>query len=173
MEILILSDSHGFFDSTIEKYALLADEIWHAGDIGDPECLANYERSGVLRAVSGNIDGREIRNICPVTQKFEISGLRVLMTHIAVQGKKLTPACAAEVDHFDPHLLVYGHTHIAKVWRPVEGKQMLAINPGAVGRHGFHLKRTMVKLRIDDGALKDLELIELGPRSEKQRGLTD
>ena len=34
-KILLLSDTHGHIDERILKYAQEADEIWHAGDIGD------------------------------------------------------------------------------------------------------------------------------------------
>jgi putative phosphoesterase len=165
LEVLILSDSHGYFDEIIKNHASGADEIWHAGDIGDKECLFQYEQAGKLRAVSGNIDGIEVRNVCPQMLKFEIEGLKVLMTHIAFQGKQMIPSCAAEVEKFDPHFLVYGHSHITKIWRPMKGGKLLAINPGAVGRHGFHIRRTMVRVQIEAGSVKDVRLIDLGPRS--------
>ena len=34
-KILLLSDTHSYLDDTIIKYVNLADEVWHAGDIGD------------------------------------------------------------------------------------------------------------------------------------------
>ena len=34
-KILLLSDTHGHLDKTILKYVRMADEVWHAGDIGD------------------------------------------------------------------------------------------------------------------------------------------
>ena len=34
-KILLLSDTHSHIDATILKYVNLADEVWHAGDIGD------------------------------------------------------------------------------------------------------------------------------------------
>ena len=34
-KILLLSDTHSHIDETILKYVKLADEVWHAGDIGD------------------------------------------------------------------------------------------------------------------------------------------
>ena len=34
-KILLLSDTHSHIDDTILKYVKLADEVWHAGDIGD------------------------------------------------------------------------------------------------------------------------------------------
>ena len=34
-KILLISDTHGYIDEKIIKYASQVDEIWHAGDIGD------------------------------------------------------------------------------------------------------------------------------------------
>ena len=34
-KILLLSDTHSFIDDQILKYVKQADEVWHAGDIGD------------------------------------------------------------------------------------------------------------------------------------------
>ena len=34
-KILLLSDTHSHLDDTILKYVHQADEVWHAGDIGD------------------------------------------------------------------------------------------------------------------------------------------
>ncbi len=170
---MILSDSHGYIDDIIGSHASSADEIWHAGDIGNIECLARYEQYGKVRAVYGNIDDQKIRAACPLIQDFKIEGLRIIMTHIGAQGKKLTPDCVSVVESRNPDILVYGHTHIPKVWRPVKGNKLLAINPGAVGRHGFHLKRTMIKMSVDSGSIKELELIELGPRSERIRSDQD
>jgi predicted phosphodiesterase len=33
--ILLLSDTHSHIDKKILKYVQQADEVWHAGDIGD------------------------------------------------------------------------------------------------------------------------------------------
>jgi hypothetical protein len=38
------------------------------------------------------------------------------------------------------------------------------MNPGAAGRSGFHNIRTMLRFAIDGDKIKDLEVIELGPR---------
>jgi predicted phosphodiesterase len=34
-KILLLSDTHGYIDEAMLKYVKQADEVWHAGDIGD------------------------------------------------------------------------------------------------------------------------------------------
>jgi hypothetical protein len=42
---------------------------------------------------------------------------------------------------------------------------ILHINPGAAGIHGFHKVKTMVRFTIDRDKIKDLEVIELGARA--------
>ncbi|MEL6356948.1 MAG: YfcE family phosphodiesterase, partial [Bacteroidota bacterium] len=40
------------------------------------------------------------------------------------------------------------------------------MNPGACGRHGFHKMRTLLRFRIEEGKIFDLEVIELGLRGK-------
>ena len=43
-KILLLSDTHGLIDDKIINYANSADEIWHAGDIGDINVINNLQK---------------------------------------------------------------------------------------------------------------------------------
>ena len=56
MKILLLSDTHSHYDAFMEKYILQADEVWHAGDIGNLEVTDRIAALKPLRAVYGNID---------------------------------------------------------------------------------------------------------------------
>ena len=38
---------------------------------------------------------------------------------------------------------------------------LLHINPGAAGLQGWHQVRTLMRLTIDNGTFKDLEVIEI------------
>jgi hypothetical protein len=38
------------------------------------------------------------------------------------------------------------------------------MNPGAAGKSGFHLVRTLLRFAIEGDKIKDLEVIELGLR---------
>ncbi|MEE0974692.1 MAG: hypothetical protein UH853_03155, partial [Muribaculaceae bacterium] len=58
------------------------------------------------------------------------------------------------------NLMVTGHSHILKVMWDRE-HDVLHINPGAAGYHGWQKERTLVKLTIDGNNMKDLEVIEL------------
>jgi arginase family enzyme len=39
------------------------------------------------------------------------------------------------------------------------------MNPGAAGKHGFHKMRTLLRFSLDNGQVKNLEVVELGPRA--------
>ena len=45
-------------------------------------------------------------------------------------------------------------------------KNLLHLNPGAAGIHGFHQIRTMLRFEIHDGKLQNMEVIELGKRGK-------
>jgi hypothetical protein len=44
---------------------------------------------------------------------------------------------------------------------------LLHLNPGAAGKEGFHQIRTLMRFKIEEEQVKDLEVIEIGPRSNK------
>ena len=37
---------------------------------------------------------------------------------------------------------------------------LLHMNPGAIGKHGFHKARSVLRFTIDDGKIENLEVIE-------------
>ena len=56
-KILLLSDTHSYIDDQILKFVKQADEVWHAGDIGNLNVTDTLKKIKPLRAVFGNIDG--------------------------------------------------------------------------------------------------------------------
>ena len=60
-KILLLSDTHSFIDAQILKFVKQADEVRHAGDIGNLEVTDTINKLKPLRAVYGNIDGNDAR----------------------------------------------------------------------------------------------------------------
>ena len=61
--------------------------------------------------------------------------------------------------------MVAGHSHILKVM-PDRELNLLHINPGAAGYHGWQKQRTLVRLTLDAGTIAGLEVIELGRRTQ-------
>ncbi|MEQ9187936.1 MAG: metallophosphoesterase family protein [Cryomorphaceae bacterium] len=163
-KIGLISDTHGYMDERIEHHLGMCDEIWHAGDVGDPTVLDRLERLAPLRGVYGNIDGTAVRKRFPEIEKMDFDGLKIAMIHIAGPLGRYTPQTRALIQDFKPDVLVCGHSHILRVKRD-EKLNLLYINPGAAGRHGFHKMRTLCRFDIHDGKLEHFEAIELGPRS--------
>ena len=71
-KILLLSDTHSYIDEQILKFVKQADEVWHAGDIGDLKVTDTLKKIKPLRAVYGNIDDKDARAEFPLDLKFTI-----------------------------------------------------------------------------------------------------
>ncbi len=159
-KILLLSDTHSHIDDRILHYIAEADEVWHAGDIGNPEVTDKIKELKPLRAVFGNIDDHEIRKEFPLNQRFLCEGVDVWITHIGGYPGKYSPAIREEIQKNPPKLFICGHSHILKVM-PDKKLDLLHMNPGAAGKYGFHKKRTMLRFNIEGGNILDLVVIEL------------
>ena len=161
IRIGLLSDTHGYLDERILTYLGECDEIWHAGDIGNLETAQQLSVLKPLRAVSGNIDGTELRQDYPLTLRFRCEEVEVLIIHIGGYPGHYTPEARKEIGSSTPKLFISGHSHILKVIYD-QKYQLLHINPGAAGIQGFHQIRTLIRFTIDRQMIKDLEVIELG-----------
>lgn len=162
-KILLLSDTHGYLDERILKYAAEADELWHAGDIGTTEVSDTLQKVKPLIAVFGNIDGAEVRKEFPLHQRFLCEGVEVWMTHIGGYPGKYSPAIREEIRKNPPKIFISGHSHILKVMND-KNLGLLHMNPGAAGKQGFHQMRTMLRFKINGADIKELEVIELGKK---------
>lgn len=162
-KILLLSDTHSHIDDAILKHVHWADEVWHAGDIGDLNVTDSIKKIKPLRAVFGNIDGAEARSEFSLHNRFMCEGVDVWITHIGGYPDKYNPNIRAEIQSNPPKLFICGHSHILKVQFDKK-LNLLHMNPGAVGKSGFHQVRTMLRFVIEADKIKDLEIIELGKK---------
>jgi putative phosphoesterase len=163
-QIGLISDTHGYTDERIVHHLSDCDEIWHAGDIGNPGIMDEFEQMAKVRAVYGNIDGADVRKVYPKVQTFELEGFRVMITHIAGRPGRYPAEVNAAIAQYQPHIFVCGHSHICLVNRDLKSR-LLHLNPGAAGRHGFHKTRTMLKFSLSNGHIQNLRVIELGNRA--------
>lgn len=159
-KILLLSDTHSHIDATILKYVKLADEVWHAGDIGDLTVTDTIKELKPLRAVYGNIDDKEARSEFPLDLHFTCEEVNVFITHIGGYPNRYNPRIRTILQKNQPDLFISGHSHILKVM-PDKKLDLLHMNPGAIGKHGFHQVRTMLRFEIEGSVIKNLEVIEL------------
>ena len=156
----IISDTHSCWDDKYLIHFAGCDEIWHAGDIGSPLIVDRLSAHCPVRAVCGNIDGRDMRLRFPEVLRFKVEECNVIMTHIGGYPGKYSPAIRNILRNEKPQLFIAGHSHILKVMYDKE-IGCLHVNPGAAGRQGWHAVRTLVKLTIDGSDIKDLEVVEL------------
>ncbi|EKT4549038.1 metallophosphoesterase family protein [Flavobacterium psychrophilum] len=162
-KILLLSDTHSHIDDVILKYVNLADQVWHAGDIGNLLVTDTLQKYKPLRAVFGNIDDAKARLEFPLHNRFMCEGVSVWITHIGGYPGKYSPNIIEELQQNTPQLFISGHSHILKVQFDKK-LNLLHMNPGACGKSGFHNVRTMLRFAIDGDKIKDLEIIELGSK---------
>jgi predicted phosphodiesterase len=87
------------------------------------------------------------------------------MTHIGGYPGNYKPKLLPELKSDTPDVFICGHSHILRVMRDKNHKNMLVMNPGAAGRHGFHVMRTMLQFELDKGQIKNVAVIELGKRT--------
>lgn len=165
MKIGLLSDTHSHIDDRILHHLQDCDEIWHAGDIGDGAVADALEQLAPLRAVWGNIDSKEIRQRFPEHQHFSCAGQKIWMTHIGGAPPRYNPAVRPILKEEKPQIFICGHSHILRVVQDPTFN-VLYLNPGAAGRHGFHKMRTLLRFRLEADGVKEMQAIELGARAQ-------
>lgn len=161
-KIGILSDTHSCWDDRYATHFADCDEIWHAGDVGDKTILQRLQEiTPTVRAVSGNIDHGDVKRMAPEVLNFSVEGINVWLTHIAGYPGKYAPGVKRILRENNIRIMVCGHSHILKVI-PDHELNLLHINPGAAGYYGWQKVRTLIRLELDAGQIKGLEVIELG-----------
>jgi putative phosphoesterase len=166
MKIGLLSDTHSFLDQRIFNYFKDCDEIWHAGDIGDKVVADDLEKFKPLKAVFGNIDDQAMQSRFTEDLRFQCEGLSVWMTHIGGAPPSYNPRVKKILKQESPDIFICGHSHILRVKRDAQFRNMLYLNPGAAGNHGFHSIKTILRFEIGKGQISAMEAIELGKRGE-------
>jgi hypothetical protein len=164
-KILLLSDTHSYIDGRILHHAEKADEIWHAGDIGNLKVTDLLGQKNKLRGVYGNIDDEEARRTFPLDNRFTLEGVDVWMTHIGGYPGRYDRRIFNEINQNPPDLFISGHSHILKVMRDKK-RNLMHFNPGAAGNHGFHKVRTMIRFELNNGKIENPEVIELAKRGK-------
>lgn len=118
LRILVLADTHDLLPEKLEELSAGVDEIWHLGDVCEPEILTTIKALGPpVTVVRGNCDHEES---WPLVVDLERNGWRFRLIHIAPD---LPPA--------EIHVLLHGHTHVPGDERRGEVR---FLNPGCVTR---------------------------------------
>jgi uncharacterized protein len=164
MKIGLLSDTHSFLDNKVFDHFKHCDEIWHAGDIGDLKVADALEQFRPMRAVYGNIDSKDLQLRYPEDLQFTCEGFSIWMTHIGGAPPNYNPRVKKMLQSNAPDIFICGHSHILRIKKDEKFRNMIYLNPGAAGNHGFHLVKTLVRFELLNKEIKNLEVIEIGKR---------
>jgi len=119
LRIAVISDTHDYYPPGLPGRLTAADEIWHLGDVCEPETLAEFERLGKpMQIILGN---NEAHTLWPLSLILEREGWRFFLMHIPPQR---APAGVQVVLH--------GHTHVPRDETDSVGVRWL--NPGCISR---------------------------------------
>jgi predicted phosphodiesterase len=86
------------------------------------------------------------------------------MTHIGGAPPNYNPRVKKILKEKVPDVFICGHSHILRVKKDPAYKDMLYINPGAAGNHGFHTIKTVIRFEIKKASIFNMEALELGKR---------
>jgi putative phosphoesterase len=131
MKIAVLADTHVHMLEHLPKKIIDAistvDLIIHAGDFTDVQVLKELKQLRRVKAVQGNMDSTELKNILPVKEIVEIENKRIGVTHGsgAPWGIEERVRKMFESDRID--IIVYGHSHQSQN-KVING--ILLFNPG-------------------------------------------
>ncbi len=147
-------------DEAIKSHCAAADEVWHAGDIGEA-CFDYFKNLPHCKAVYGNIDGPQIQSYFPEYQFIQEGECKIVILHIANRTGKYSSLAKKLVIEHSPQILITGHSHILLAKNDTSlGSSHLHLNPGAIGKHGWHKKRTMMRFLLSSDGISELEVIE-------------
>jgi len=143
MRIAVLSDTHDRYPPSLPERLRVADEIWHLGDVCDPETLVEFAQLGPpLHVVRGNCDGYDG---WPLALELERAGVKFFLTHIPPER---APAGVQVVLH--------GHTHVPRD-ETIGGIRWL--NPGCITRPNRGAPASFAWLMVEGGRLTRWELM--------------
>jgi putative phosphoesterase len=149
----VVSDTHGYYDATLDDLLAGAEHIVHAGDIGTLEVLSRLRAIAPVTAVLGNTDLPFWEADLPWEAEVVALSQRILVCHI---GKSLMGRHDPVAEGFD--LVVSGHSHKAAVeWR----ESTLFLNPGAAGKARFGLPRTLALVTVGGDGRPVPEIVPL------------
>jgi len=158
-KIGLLSDTHSWIYPGVFNFFKGCDELWHAGDIGNLQTFDELAAFKPIKAVFGNIDGHEVRKVCPEIQIFTCEGFKVLIKHIGGYPGRYDRSVIESLSIEKPDLFISGHSHILKIMHDKK-RMLMHMNPGSAGRYGLHTKMTCIRFSLDGREIKDLEILE-------------
>lgn len=146
MRIAVIADTHNRYPADLPRQLAAADEIWHLGDVCEPDVLVDFEQLGPpLFVVLGNNDSHPH---WPLVLKLEREGVRFHLEHIPPVR---TP--------FGCDAILHGHTHVP-CDEVIDGIRWL--NPGCISRPNRGATPSYAWLTVKGGKIIRWELVRLG-----------
>ena len=156
----LLSDTHSYIHPRCYEFFKDCDELWHAGDIGNIKLADTLSKFKPLKAVYGNIDGKDVRTVYKEILVFRVQDVKVLIMHIGGYPGHYSKTAREFIIREKPNLFISGHSHILKVMYD-QKFNCLHMNPGAAGKYGIHRSITMMRFVIDRDQIKELEVLDI------------
>jgi hypothetical protein len=129
MKIGVVSDTHSHLipKKLLEDFKTV-DLIIHAGDFCTKDDLNIFKKIKKVRAVFGNMDGLEIRQILPEKDIFQVDGVTIGLFHGHGSPDKVPKIVRSEFKGNKVHVVIFGHSH-CPFNETIDG--VLYFNPGS------------------------------------------
>ncbi|KGK98148.1 phosphoesterase [Methanococcoides methylutens] len=158
MKIIALSDTHLTRGGIPPAFKHLLDDcdiIAHAGDFTTMECYQAFADTGKLKAVHGNSDDSELKELLPERLIFNADGVKIGLVHEGALSIMDTTALRYLALEMGVDVLIFGHIH-----RPlVETSDVILICPGSPTSPRMS-DPSIVKINIDNGKVS-AEIVEI------------
>ena len=127
---------------------LRPDAVLHAGDVGKPEVLDALRETAPVTAVRGNVDasGAGLPDTVILDVERWSGRLRILLTHIALNGPRLRSDVARLAAAEEAGLVVCGHSHVPFIG---QDRGLTVLNPGSIGPRRFTLPVVFGVIALD------------------------
>lgn len=149
MKIIAISDTHlkgGIIPPTIKKLIDDCDILLHAGDFTTMECYQAFASTGKLKAVHGNSDDIELRELLPEKLVFDVDGVRFGLVHEGALSIMDTTPLRYLALEMGVDVLVFGHIH-----RPlIDQSDVILICPGSPTSPRMS-DPSVVEINVDNG----------------------
>ncbi|MGM0770816.1 MAG: metallophosphoesterase [Halobacteriota archaeon] len=149
MKIIAISDTHlkgGIVPPTFKKLIDDCDIVLHAGDFTTMECYQAFASTGKLKAVHGNSDDSELKELLPEKLVFDVDGVRFGLVHEGALSIMDTTPLRYLALEMGVNVLVFGHIH-----RPlIEQSDVILICPGSPTSPRMS-DPSVVEINVDNG----------------------
>lgn len=152
MKLIVLSDTHlktGEIPGQLQSLLKDCDLIVHAGDFSSVKAYNAFNASGKLKAVSGNDDSSELKQLLPERLKFEVEGVKIGVVHEGGLSVMDTTAQGYLAKEMEVDVLIFGHLH-----RPlIERKDVMLVCPGSPTKPRMS-NPSVVEIIIEKGSIE-------------------